>query len=150
MWRCWCLVEIFCWYLVKILKMKCDQDLCLNFWYDFKKLLWQDELNPRVRCAFGNVILIQPSSWLGHCIIHHQHSITLLMWKFFLGHIFGPVIYMWICSMANIHLKLNILIKYNKIRFLAQKWNQLYYCCVVNYFIVKPMRYVVKLSYGNY
>ena len=35
--------------------MKCDQDLCLNCWYDFKKLLWQDELNPRVRCAFGNV-----------------------------------------------------------------------------------------------
>ena len=35
--------------------MKCDQDLCLNFWYDFKKLLWQDELNPRVCCAFGNV-----------------------------------------------------------------------------------------------
>ena len=22
---------------------------------DFKKLLWQDELNPRVRCVFGNV-----------------------------------------------------------------------------------------------
>ena len=38
--------------------MKFDQDLCLNFWYDFKKLLWQDELNPRVRCAFGNVFLI--------------------------------------------------------------------------------------------
>ena len=36
--------------------MKCDQDLCLNFWYDLKKLLWQDELNPRVRCAFGNVL----------------------------------------------------------------------------------------------
>ena len=33
------------------------QDLCLNFWYDLKKLLWQDELNPRVRCAFGNVSL---------------------------------------------------------------------------------------------
>ena len=32
-----------------------DQDLCLNLWYDLKKLLWQDELNPRVRCAFGNV-----------------------------------------------------------------------------------------------
>ena len=31
--------------------MKYDQDL----WYDLKKLLWQDELNPRVRCAFGNV-----------------------------------------------------------------------------------------------
>ena len=58
MWRCWCLVEIFCWCLVEILKMKCDQDLCLNFWYDFKKLLWQDELNPRVRCAFGNVFFI--------------------------------------------------------------------------------------------
>ena len=35
--------------------MKCDQDLCLNLCYDLKKLLWQDELNPRVRCAFGNV-----------------------------------------------------------------------------------------------
>ena len=23
--------------------------------YDFKKLLWKDEFNPRVRCAFGNV-----------------------------------------------------------------------------------------------
>ena len=29
-------------------------------WYDLKKLLWQDELNPRVRCAFGNV-------WGLHC-----------------------------------------------------------------------------------
>ena len=37
--------------------MKCDQDLCLNLRYDRKKLLWQDELNPRVRCAFGNVYL---------------------------------------------------------------------------------------------
>ena len=34
-------------------KMGCD--LCLNLWYDLKRLLWQDELNPRVRCAFGNV-----------------------------------------------------------------------------------------------
>ena len=33
--------------------MKYDQDLCLNF--DLQKLLWQDELDPRVRCAFGNV-----------------------------------------------------------------------------------------------
>ena len=37
--------------------MKCDQDLCLNLCYDLKKLLWQDELNPRVRCAFGNVLV---------------------------------------------------------------------------------------------
>ena len=35
--------------------MKCDQDLFLNLWYDLKKLLLQDELNPRVRSAFGNV-----------------------------------------------------------------------------------------------
>ena len=41
--------------------MKCDQDLCLNFWYYLKKLLWQDELNPRVRCAFGNVLTKGPS-----------------------------------------------------------------------------------------
>ena len=74
-WYCWI---IFCWCLVEILKMKCDQDLCLNLWYDFKKLLWQDELNPRVRCAFGNVsfqsfqiqrmrllLLILPSLTLG-------------------------------------------------------------------------------------
>ena len=32
--------------------MKCDQDLCLNLWYDLKKLLWQDELNGN-----GNVCL---------------------------------------------------------------------------------------------
>ena len=49
-------LEIFSWCLVKILKMKCDQDLCLNLCYDLKKLLWQDQHNPRVRCAFGNVL----------------------------------------------------------------------------------------------
>ena len=35
-----------------------DQDLCLNLWNYFKKLLWKDELNPRVRCAFGNVLFL--------------------------------------------------------------------------------------------
>ena len=35
--------------------MKCDQDLFLNLWYDLKKLLLQNELNPQVRSAFGNV-----------------------------------------------------------------------------------------------
>ena len=40
--------------------MKCDQDLCLDLLYDLKKLLWQDELNPRVRCAFGNVFIGNP------------------------------------------------------------------------------------------
>ena len=55
-WGFWCLVEIFSWCLVEILKMKSDKDLCLNLWYDLKKLLRQDERNPRVRCAFGNVL----------------------------------------------------------------------------------------------
>ena len=29
--------------------------LYLDLWYDLKKLLWEYKLNPRVRCAFGNV-----------------------------------------------------------------------------------------------
>ena len=33
------------------LRFLVDADLC----YDLKKLLWQDKLNPRVRCAFRNV-----------------------------------------------------------------------------------------------
>ena len=37
------------------MKMKFDQDLCKNLWYDLKKLFWQDELNPRVRCIFSKV-----------------------------------------------------------------------------------------------
>ena len=37
--------------------MKFDQDFCLNLFY---------ELNPRVRCAFGNVFSIyRISSWEG-------------------------------------------------------------------------------------
>ena len=38
--------------------MKFEQDLCKSSWYYFKKLLWKDELNPRVRCAFGNVFFV--------------------------------------------------------------------------------------------
>ena len=49
--------------------MKCDQDLCLNLWYDLNKLLWQDELNPRVRCAFGNVLKIQLERKFLHQVI---------------------------------------------------------------------------------
>ena len=44
--------------------MKCDQDLFLNFWYDLKNLLLQDEFNPRVRCAFGNVLIQAPLSYI--------------------------------------------------------------------------------------
>ena len=46
---CWCLLRFWNWCLVEIMKMKFDQDFCLNLWY---------ELNPRVRCAFGNVFLL--------------------------------------------------------------------------------------------
>ena len=85
MWRYWCLVEIFCWCLVQILKMKCDQDLCLNFWYDFKKLLWQHELNPRVRCAFGNVFYIcnfcfrLPKSMFTRVVVNANYE--WMMWQ---------------------------------------------------------------------
>ena len=43
--------------LVEIMKIKSNQDLFENLWYDLKKLLWWAELNPRVRCAFGNVYI---------------------------------------------------------------------------------------------
>ena len=33
--------------------MKCDQDLCLNFWYDLRMLLWQDELTLLAATATG-------------------------------------------------------------------------------------------------
>ena len=49
--------------------MKCDQDLGLNLWYDFKESLKQDELNPRVRCAFGNVLGLIPTNK----IINYDH-----------------------------------------------------------------------------
>jgi len=48
LWRGWFLVEILM-IMVEILKMKLDHDLSLNLW---------KELNPRVRCAFGNVFCI--------------------------------------------------------------------------------------------
>ena len=65
---CWGLVRLWSGCLVKILKLKFgrnaivrlrswilefDQDLCNNL------LLWLAELNPRVRCAFGNVFILQ-------------------------------------------------------------------------------------------
>ena len=70
--------------------MKCDQDLCLNFWYDLRMLLWQDDLNPRVRCAFGNVFLFYRfmhfslkmnfdlSIFVGICLILQNVSTTTL------------------------------------------------------------------------
>ena len=41
---------------MKILKLKFDKDLCKSLWY---------ELNPRVRCAFGNVYICSP------CIVYY-------------------------------------------------------------------------------
>ena len=52
------------WFLVEILKMKFDQDLCLNLWYDLRKLLWKDELNAWVRCAFGNFFYRYGIFWM--------------------------------------------------------------------------------------
>ena len=41
----------------EILKLKFDQDLCKNLWY---------ELNPQVSCAFGNVLVSMspPQGWM--------------------------------------------------------------------------------------
>ena len=49
------------------------------------KLLWQDELNPRVRCAFGNVLdsspiiycIGYPCQWLTHCCLEDLADVTL-------------------------------------------------------------------------
>ena len=32
--------EVDAWSIIDILKMKFDQELCLNLWYDLNKLLW--------------------------------------------------------------------------------------------------------------
>ena len=67
LWRGWCLVVI----------LKLMQDLCLNLWY---------ELNPRVRCAFGNVLLFMAffravREWLTQFSLA---SLSRLRAKFFL------------------------------------------------------------------
>ena len=73
--------------------MKCDQDLCFNLRYDLKNLLWQDELNPRVRCAFGNVFILEggmvackefPQIAAKLCC-HSKRS--FLLWEIFPGNI---------------------------------------------------------------
>ena len=57
------------WFLVDILKMESDQDLCLNLWY---------ELNPRACCAFGNVSKIC-RQFICECALHLQY--VLCWWK---------------------------------------------------------------------
>ena len=51
--------------------MKYDQDLCLNLRY---------KLNPRVRCAFGNVIVIND-----HPSLVEDTYLILYKWQFFPG-----------------------------------------------------------------
>ena len=58
-----------------------EDEVWLRFVFELliwpNRLLWKDELNPRVRCAFGNVS-IYPSS--GQCIVTVFHmSINILM-----------------------------------------------------------------------
>ena len=91
MWRCWCLVEIFSWCLVEILKMKCDQDLCLNLWYDLKKLLWQDEFNPRVRCAFGNVFFTHLTFYVARSLQWYLQTIDY-QWR---DHLKRQIVCIW-------------------------------------------------------
>ena len=54
--------------LVKFLKLKFDQDLCQKLWY---------ELNPRVRCAFGNVLYI--ADYYNQVGVNYYHLINLIM-----------------------------------------------------------------------
>ena len=56
-------LRFWSWCLVEILKMKFDQDLCLNLWY---------ELNPRVRCAFGNVFINVQSQRIWSSLVHSK------------------------------------------------------------------------------
>ena len=64
-WDADVLLRFWSWCLVEILKMKFNQDLCLNLWY---------ELNPQVRCVFGNVYhytIKNHSSQNCNCVIVH-------------------------------------------------------------------------------
>ena len=91
------LVKIFNWDLVKILMFGWNFEV--NAWSRFWRrnlimicdwiviwpirLLWLDELNPWVRCAFGNVLSLQPrfmpkkNNWF---ISRKQISASLLHW----------------------------------------------------------------------
>ena len=94
--------------IVEILKMKCDQDLCLNLWYDFKKLLWQDELNPWVRCAFGNVCVTKLPKFTISC---HNNKVRTISWLL----VFSSVLFDWRLSQTIWHKIATDLAKYVKI-----------------------------------
>ena len=60
-------LKFWSWCLVEILKMKFDQDLFSNLWY---------ELNPRVRCAFGNVYTLHNNT-NGSELEYTSHKTTI-------------------------------------------------------------------------
>ena len=51
--------------MVQIMKKKYDQDVFLNLCCDPLGYFAKDELNPWVRCAFGNVFVLRASNILG-------------------------------------------------------------------------------------
>ena len=60
-----------------MLSQDSEDEIRSRFTFELAIWLWKDELNPRVRCAFGNVS-IYPSS--GQCIVTVFHmSINILM-----------------------------------------------------------------------
>ena len=60
-------LRFWCQCLIEILKLKFDQDLCKNLW---------SELIPRVRCAFGNVLISMPSYATKLSHYHYELHIT--------------------------------------------------------------------------
>ena len=47
---------MFGWDFKLMLSQDSEDEIRLRFAFELAKWLWQDELNPRVRCAFGNVL----------------------------------------------------------------------------------------------
>ena len=67
--------------------MKFEQGLCKSCLYDFKKLLWKDELNPRLRCAFGNVytaLVFDSVEWVGNTLVGAFALTPKLLFRYFL------------------------------------------------------------------
>ena len=67
----------------------------ITIWYDLKKLLWKDELNTRVRCAFGNVWsfgllwkqFLQIVQFLDVWVIWKCRKSSILDWESLIGNL---------------------------------------------------------------
>ena len=55
------------------------QVLCLNLWYGLNKLLWEAELNPRVRCAFENVSFLRSHPKIATVSARSAHNMEALL-----------------------------------------------------------------------